>query len=319
MRYVITVLAGCLLLACGPAGKKAGENVPATFPIKLGTFTDTRQHGVTDLFVFSPWEPNQYSQLTFPEHCWGENLPNTSHDSDTAVVSRWVINPDSASAVFENHPSEGVTYRSLAQVDSMAVRMTIQIENHTDLPLNNVRALVCYKPDATVGTPGRADGMLAFRDTTHELVWFPSGGKAIQLHEQTTCHGDYPPGVNETNLRNKIVWGINIEGYPDVRSVEDVGWWFMDNHPGRMVEELADPALIAIHARSDTTRWIGLIWHPSRNLMANPANPCFHSDPSFPDCPPGGTTEAQGILFFHDGTFNQLVDRALAWKAALPN
>ena len=163
MRYVITVLAGCLLLACGPAGKKAGENVPATFPIKLGTFTDTRQHGVTDLFVFSPWEPNQYSQLTFPEHCWGENLPNTSHDSDTAVVSRWVINPDSASAVFENHPSEGVTYRSLAQVDSMAVRMTIQIENHTDLPLNNVRALVCYKPDATVGTPGRADGMLAFR------------------------------------------------------------------------------------------------------------------------------------------------------------
>jgi len=31
-----------------------------------------------------------------------------------------------------------------------------------------------------------------------------------------------------------------------------VGWWFMDNHPGRVAEELADPALIAIQARDDS-------------------------------------------------------------------
>ncbi|HUU29002.1 MAG TPA: hypothetical protein VM123_14430 [archaeon] len=317
MRYGIGFFAVCLVLACGGTGKDAG-GIPATFPIKLGTFTQLRQHGVTDLFVHSPWEPEQYSQLTFPEHCWGLNLPNTSHDSDTAVASRWVISPDSSRAVFENRPREGVVYRSLAQVDSMAVRLKIEIENHSELPVNNIRALVCFKPDNTVGNPGRPDCMLAFRDTTHELVWFRSGGRNIQLHEQTTYHGDYPPNVDETNLRNKIVWGVNIEGYPDVRSIEDVGWWFMDNHPGRVVEERADPALIAIHARGDTTRWIGLIWDPPRNLMANPVNPCFHSDPSFPDCPPGGTTGAQGILLFHDGTFDRLVERALAWKAALP-
>ncbi|MFH1069778.1 MAG: hypothetical protein V1794_09205 [Candidatus Glassbacteria bacterium] len=310
------VWTACLVMACGSVGKDSSVT-SATFPIKLGTFTTPRQHGVTDLFVYSPWEPNQYAQLTFPVHCWGVNLPNTSHDSDTAVASRWVISPDSSRAVFENHPREGVVYRSLAQVDSMAVRLSIEFENHTDQPLENIRALVCFKPNATISTPSRSDAMLAFSDTCHELTWFQSGGKGIQLHEQTTYHGDYPPRVDSTNFRRKMVWGINIEGYPDVRSVEDVGWWFMDNHPGRMVEEIADPALIAIHARGDTTRWIGLIWDPSRNLMANPANPCFHSDPSFPDCPPGGTTGAKGMLFFHNGTFEGLVERALAWKSSI--
>ncbi len=319
MRYGIAFWAACLLLACGQSGNEAGKDVPSAFPIKLGTFTAPRQHGVTDLNIYSPWEPDQYAQLTFPEHCWGINLPNTSHDSDTLVASRWEISPDSTRAVFENYPRAGVVYRSRVIVDSMAVRFAIEIENNTDQPLADIRALVCFKPDANVGNPGRSDAMSAFRDTLHQLVWFSSGGKKIQLHEQTGYHGDYPPGVEAINLRRKIVWGINIDGYTDVRSIEDVGWWFMDNHPGRIVEELADPALIAIQARDDTLRWVGLIWDPPRNLMANPANPCFHSDPSFSDCPSGGTTEAHGILFFHDGTFNRLVERALAWKAGLPN
>ncbi len=83
-----------------------------------------------------------------------------------------------------------------------------------------------------------------------------------------------------------------------------------------MVNELADPALIAVHAAGDTTRWIGIIWEPSRVLFCNPLNPCFHSDPGFPDCPPGAVSEARGVILFHDGAFEGLVQRALAWKAS---
>ena len=305
-----------LLSACsGPDIEK--ESRPRTFPIKLGTFSGQREHGASDLFIYSPWQPEQYAQLSFPEHCWGQNLPNTSHDANPPKISPWRISEDSTKAVHENHPREGVLFRARAETDSMAVRLSIEIENNSDLPVNNVRALVCFKPDATINSPSRADGMLAFRDTSYQMTYFPMGGRPVKLHEETHFAGDFPPGVDSTNVRTKIVWGINVKGCPDIRSIEDVGWWYIGKRPGRVVEELADPALIAVHARDDTTRWIGIIWEPPRVLFCNPLNPCFHSDPSFENCPAGGKTRAEGIILFHDGTFNGLLQRALAWKNSL--
>jgi len=314
MKFKSAIWIICLTLACG---NFYSENTVAhrTYPIKLGTFADPREHGATDLFIYSPWEPGQYAQLTFPEHCWGENLPNTSHDADPPVGSPWMISEESTRAVFESHPRDSVVFRARAEADSMAVRLYLEIENNSNTPVNNVRALVCFKPDATVGTPSREDGMLAFRDTSYQMTYFPSDGRKLQLHEDTHHLGDLPPGVDKTNIRTKIVWGINIKGRPDIRSIEDVGWWYIGDHPGRVVEERADPALIAIHARNDTTRWIGTIWHPSSVLFCNPLNPCFHSDPAFKDCPAGERTGAEGVILFHNGTFDELVDRALAWEA----
>ncbi|MGH9362407.1 MAG: hypothetical protein ACRD2T_10865, partial [Thermoanaerobaculia bacterium] len=44
----------------------------------------------------------------------------------------------------------------------------------------------------------------------------------------------------------------------------------------------------AMAARSaDGRRWIALLWERSR-AWGNPPCPCLHSDPTFPDCPPGG-------------------------------
>jgi len=315
MKYRCLAWIVCLLSACVHPGLNADLNKPI-FPVKIGTYNVPRQHGVTDLFIHSPWEPTQYARLGLPEHCWGVNLPNTSHDSDTLVSSPWRISLDSTRAVFERQPRTGVTFIARAETDSMAVRLSIQIVNDSDQPIANVRSLVCFKPDATINTPSREDGMLAFRDTSYQMTFFPSGGRKIHLHEETTYHGDYPPGIGESNLRYKINWGVNIKGQPDVRSM-DVGAWFLGKNPGRIVEERADPALIAIHADGDTTRWIGLIWDPPRVLFCNPFNPCFHSDPNFADCPPCATTGAQGIIFFHDGTFESLVQRAMAWKASL--
>ena len=309
------VLAVCLGLFCWCTGSGSAVAVK-TYPIRLGTYSDLREHGVTDLFIYSPWSPEQYAQLTLPEHCWGVTLPNTSHDSQPPVGSPWRIGKDSTRALFERNPREGVIFRATASCDSMAVRLRIEIENNSGDTVKNIRALVCLKPDNTIGNPGRGNSMRAFRDTSYALTFFPSGGRRLQLHQETHFSGEYPPGITPENIRAKIVWGINVKGCPDIRSIEDVGWWYIGNHPGRVVEELADPALIAIQARGDSTRWLATIWDPPRVLFANPLNPCFHSDPAFADCPPGGKTAAEGIVFFHDGTFKQLVERALAWKAA---
>ena len=40
----------------------------------------------------------------------------------------------------------------------------------------------------------------------------------------------------------------------------------------------------------------------SAQAWANPPVPCLHSDPKFPDCPPGETRRLNGSLWFYEGS-----------------
>lgn len=52
----------------------------------------------------------------------------------------------------------------------------------------------------------------------------------------------------------------------------------------------------------DGRRWIITAWEPCHRPWANPPVPCLHSDPKFPDCPPGETRRLAGWLSFYEGT-----------------
>ncbi len=52
----------------------------------------------------------------------------------------------------------------------------------------------------------------------------------------------------------------------------------------------------------DGRRWIITAWEPCHRPWANPPVPCLHSDPQFPDCPPGETVRVRGGLWFYEGT-----------------
>jgi hypothetical protein len=52
----------------------------------------------------------------------------------------------------------------------------------------------------------------------------------------------------------------------------------------------------------DRKRWIITAWEPLHRTWANPPVPCIHSDPKFPDCPPGETVRVRGWLSFYEGT-----------------
>jgi hypothetical protein len=52
----------------------------------------------------------------------------------------------------------------------------------------------------------------------------------------------------------------------------------------------------------DGTRWIITAWEPCDRPWNNPPVPCLHSDPKFPDCPPGQTRTLNGWLSFYSGT-----------------
>jgi hypothetical protein len=52
----------------------------------------------------------------------------------------------------------------------------------------------------------------------------------------------------------------------------------------------------------DGKRWIISAWEPCNRPWANPPVPCLHSDPKFPDCPPGETRRLKGWFSFYEGT-----------------
>ena len=56
-------------------------------------------------------------------------------------------------------------------------------------------------------------------------------------------------------------------------------------------------------ASHDTSgkRWVITAWSPNHRAWGNPPCPCLHSDPKFPDCPPGETRTVRGWLSFYEG------------------
>ena len=52
---------------------------------------------------------------------------------------------------------------------------------------------------------------------------------------------------------------------------------------------------------SRADRWFITAWAPCYRTWANPDVPCLHSDPQFPDCPPGETRRLRGWFSFYKG------------------
>jgi len=64
---------------------------------------------------------------------------------------------------------------------------------------------------------------------------------------------------------------------------------------------LTDP-YVACQSADDGRRWIITAWEHCKHHWANTLCPCMHSDPQFPDCPPGETQRLRGWLSFYEGT-----------------
>jgi hypothetical protein len=52
----------------------------------------------------------------------------------------------------------------------------------------------------------------------------------------------------------------------------------------------------------EANRWVITAWEPCFRPWGNERCPCVHSDPKFPECPPGKTESLRGWLSFYEGT-----------------
>ncbi len=74
----------------------------------------------------------------------------------------------------------------------------------------------------------------------------------------------------------------------------------------RGMENEANPRVVSrapytAYGTAAGLRWVIVAWTPCDRIWNNPKNPCFHSDPKFPDCPAGESRSVYGRLSFYEG------------------
>jgi hypothetical protein len=77
---------------------------------------------------------------------------------------------------------------------------------------------------------------------------------------------------------------------------------------------------VACHS-TNRNRWIISAWERCVHPWGNAPVPCLHSDPQFPDCPPGVTERLRGWLSFYEGTDLDAELRRIertGWRATSP-
>ena len=260
--------------------------MPEVNPIRLQPFEGTRTHSTQMIHITSPWNPDDYMAVNFPEHCWGEGMSNVSHVSDVPIECPWEISEDGQEANLVRSPDEGITVRFTARVEGMVIHTEMEIENRTDHPVTDIRVLICARPRY----------MSTFCEFSHDPTFVWVGGEAVNIDSGTTYDGPMPEG-------REPCWALNLPGGHDNA---DMGWFRPGSGPGRIVNELADLPLIGVHEKDNQQKWVATQWEPARMLFSNPSLPCIHSDPQPPDCPPGESVRASGVILFHEGDVESL-------------
>ena len=175
-------------------------------------------------------------------------------------------------------------------------------------------------------------GLTYLAHTHIPTVWEKQGKKLDPLEWQPNNDGSL---VLERKLPNGIVFGSRIVPRQEVVKMK---LWIRNGSPETLTGLRAQVCVMLkglagfnqrIHANkvidgnwvacrdSDGQRWIITGWEPLHRPWENPPVPCLHADPSFPDCPPGKTVEANGIITFYNGTdIRQQIEKL---KALLPN
>ncbi len=95
------------------------------------------------------------------------------------------------------------------------------------------------------------------------------------------------------NGTDKTLTGLVVQNCVMLRGVPQFAQQINDN------KHIAKP-YVATRSK-DGKRWVITAWDPCHRVWANPPCPCMHSDPKFPDCPPGKTVHLRGWLSFYEG------------------
>lgn len=130
------------------------------------------------------------------------------------------------------------------------------------------------------------DGMLSCERTLPNKVSF--GTEVTPLKDHVRMRLWLHNGSDETLTDLRVQNCVMLKAAPGFQQINN------DN------KKLQKP--YALCKSEDGRKWIITAWSNTHRTWANAKCPCLHSDPKFPDCPPGKAEELQGWLSFYEGT-----------------
>jgi len=153
---------------------------------------------------------------------------------------------------------------------------------HTHVPTRWSRQGVKLDPLEWKKNP---DGALEISRTLPNQVTF--GARVVAADESVRMK------LWLTNHGNQTLTGLRVQNC--VMLGRAAGFQQLDNQNKRFAAPY-----VACHDTSGN-RWIITAWEACARTWGNAHCPCVHSDPQFPDCPPGETRELNGWLSFYEG------------------
>ena len=96
-----------------------------------------------------------------------------------------------------------------------------------------------------------------------------------------------------TNGSDKTLSGLRVQNCIMLKGAPEMAALSNDNKVFK--------APYAACRSSQGDRWLITAWEPCQAAWGNEKCPCMHSDPQFPDCPPGETSRLEGWLSFYQG------------------
>lgn len=159
-------------------------------------------------------------------------------------------------------------------------------------------------------------GLTYLAHTHIPTIWDQRPGRLEPLEWQRRADGSFDV---ERTLPNGIVFGAKV--VPKRRAVHMEVWLrngtaekltglrvqncvMLKGAPGftgqTNANKLFQKPYVACRSE-DGRRWVITAWQNCVRPWANAPCPCLHSDPQFPDCPPGETVRIRGGLWFYEG------------------
>jgi hypothetical protein len=198
------------------------------------------------------------------------------------------------------------------------------------LPWDDAGYVVADVPEAI----WHQHGLLYLAHTHVPTVWTKKGVTLERGEWQRHADGSL---TSERRLPNGVVFGTKVVAGRDAvrmemwltnRSAEPLRDLRVQNcvmlgHAAGFAAQTNDNKVFrapytAAHS-ADRRRWVITAWAPCHRAWGNPPCPCLHSDPKFPDCPPGETRRLTGWLSFYEGTDVDAEFRRIegtGWRAA---